>query len=66
MAELRERPGQWDVVNDYSSRNTAKVIKRRYKAKFPEHEFRIETQQGRGVLFARFPDPTCAEGKDMI
>lgn len=66
MAGLKERPGEWEFINDYSSRNTAKTVKRRLKAKFPEYEFRVETQNGRGVVFARWPDPTCADSKDVI
>lgn len=66
MAELKSQPGRWARVADYASRNTAKTAKRRFKAKFPEHEFRVETQNGRGVVFARYPDPTCADSKDVI
>lgn len=55
MSELKKNPSRWARVDDFASRPTAKTVKRRLAARYPEHEFRCETKEGRAVIFACFP-----------
>ena len=56
MEELKKNPGRWARVSDHPTSATAKTIRRRLVRQFPEHEFRCETQEGKGVVFGRYPE----------
>lgn len=55
MQEVESNPGRWARVSDHKTRNAAHQVKRKIKKLFPDHEYRVETQDGRAVLFAMYP-----------
>ena len=57
MQVLRQHPGRWARISEHASPGAARVTKRRLRDRYPDHEFCTETRDGKGLVFARFPEP---------
>lgn len=56
LERLRDNPGRWVRLSNHATRNAAVQVKIRLRRRgFTDHEFRTQAENGRVVLFARWP-----------